>query len=38
MKNSILLFGDYWSDDADMSNENECLITHTEKERFLGLS
>lgn len=38
MKNSILLFGGYWSEDAGMSNDNECIIIHTEKERFLKLS
>ena len=38
MKSSILLFGGNWSEDAGMSNNNECLIIHTERERFLRAS
>lgn len=38
MKSSILLFGGNWSEDAGMSNINECIIIHTERERFLRAS
>jgi hypothetical protein len=38
MKSSILLLGGNWSEDAGMSNINECLIIHTERERFLRAS
>lgn len=30
-----LLLRDNWSEDAGMSNKNECIIIHTERERFL---